>query len=423
MEPDIPEVIAESTLNKTHKLLHKHIGSILYKFMFSVTNQIYSLLANYDLPDHLRGELTFLTEEYARLIFAKNPLKTQALQEISVQSTLIQLLETLEINKQHRHKMLSFLYHGDRSVSKKLADFTTYIIDAHFWDFNRRLNIFIQKTQIYQREQKNKKRVKYKKPDILMRNTIIWDEQNIVEYNSESTKAYQKLSKVHDRLDNIISGKWTLWKKELISIDEQLINVAKYSGCSDLLEVVKAKITQIQENKIPKKPVQTTLLVNKYPILTTDSVTEKDIFPNRDKYIYYIDSLLEILTHRLSSTKNNSNSLNTFWDGSFLKKIFRPFLYRFKNVLLPIVTLDIENTSWNDIIDLYTKNIVDQDQAMFHFIGILKKRETVWDFNFLYNELIGVIEEFSQTSFYAETSTKDPLLNVIATLKQNPPNM
>jgi hypothetical protein len=81
--------------------------------------------------------------------------------------------------------------------------------------------------------------------------------------------------------------------------------------------------------------------------------------------IEYIDKLLSVVTHDLSSTKVKGSS---YGDGSFSVKIFRPFLQALRNDILSHNKIDVLNTSWSSIVSIYRKSISDTDMARSHFL-------------------------------------------------------
>ena len=138
-----------------------------------------------------------------------------------------------------------------------------------------------------------------------------------------------------------------------------------------------------------------------------------------EKVIGYIETLLEkVITHALSSTKQNGNA--TYGDGSFVVKIFRPFLQLLKNEILAKNRINAEKTSWNEIITECNRIVDDEDVARVRFMGVLRKSlEEGHLFELFQEPLFEAIHKFTESNFYDKGG--NALQNVLQALEENPP--
>lgn len=164
-----------------------------------------------------------------------------------------------------------------------------------------------------------------------------------------------------------------------------------------LLWSIHDKFEKILKKKEQQKNLQKThdIAINEENTLdsmVTLTPMEEWFYEDFDEAIAFFTSQI---TYNISSTKRKSDS---FGDGSFSMKIFRPVMVQIKTLLDDKkIRIPSQGISWADIAHVHEQNIEDMDRARNLFLWVLKKNTKpatrVSDlFTFLYESLEEVAE-------------------------------
>jgi len=127
----------------------------------------------------------------------------------------------------------------------------------------------------------------------------------------------------------------------------------------DFMESVRKNIREVER----KTPISHISLEEKPSRLTNSDIssdTLKQMFPKNREMISWINQILSLFSYRISSTIRKTES---YGDGSFVMKIFRPFLHYVGGEIFEkdLILFD-KSLSWSQILEQYDKKIDDASQ-------------------------------------------------------------
>lgn len=127
----------------------------------------------------------------------------------------------------------------------------------------------------------------------------------------------------------------------------------------DFMESVRKNIREVER----KTSISHISLEEKPSRLTNSDIpsdTLKQMFPKNREMISWINQILSLFSYRISSTILKTES---YGDGSFVMKIFRPFLHYVGGEIFEKNLIRFEKSlSWSQILEQYDKKIDDASQ-------------------------------------------------------------
>ena len=127
----------------------------------------------------------------------------------------------------------------------------------------------------------------------------------------------------------------------------------------DFMKSVRENIREVER----KTSISHISLEEKPSRLTNSDIpsdTLKQMFPKNREMISWINQILSLFSYRISSTIHKTES---YGDGSFVMKIFRPFLHYVGGEIFEKNLIRFEKSlSWSQILEQYDKKIDDASQ-------------------------------------------------------------
>ena len=128
----------------------------------------------------------------------------------------------------------------------------------------------------------------------------------------------------------------------------------------DFIERVRTNIREVERKKPSHSKVFLEQNSKRPSIPPTKSTLVQQAFPKNREMISWINQTLSSFFHRISSTILKTES---YGDGSFVMKIFRPFLHYVGGEIFEkdLILFD-KSLSWSQILEQYDKKIDDASQ-------------------------------------------------------------
>ncbi len=203
------------------------------------------------------------------------------------------------------------------------------------------------------------------------------------------SKNEKKLGKIRNRLENLLSlvAKPKEWELEKIKAEIEKLKTEKTEElCNNLFKLIdKIKAKEEREDTVEK-------VKNGIPkVLKPRSTLHRENPEEFNRYVFFLDELLNRVNKNFSNKKNrNFNSRN---DWTFIAKVFRPFIRNLK-YFVERWEINLKNTSWKEITELYNKYIDNKNPNELIFLNILKDYKEKWNIINIFPSFIKSIESF-----------------------------